>query len=230
MEPNFWLQRWRENQIGFHQKRTTPLLERYWRALDLPRGSRVFVPLAGKSLDLLWLAAQGHRVLGVELSALAVEQFFADNGLTPAMRESQYGRHHVAGAIELIHGDAFALDEAALADCGGVYDRAALVALPPAMRARYVGELYARLPPGCRGLLITLEYPQHEKKGPPFSVEEAEVRGLYEPRWDVERLDRRDVLAEEPRFVEEGLTALASVAYRLQRRAGRLDAQVARAR
>jgi thiopurine S-methyltransferase len=220
MEADFWLQRWRENQIGFHQTHTTPSLERHWSTLELPRGSCVFVPLAGKSLDLVWLAAQGHRVLGVELSALAVEQFFAENSLTPTVRESRYGRHHVAGAIELIHGDAFALDEAALADCGGVYDRAALIALPPATRARYAGELYARLPPGCRGLLVTLEYPQAQKKGPPFSVEEAEVRALYEPRWDVERLERRDVLADEPRFVAEGLTAPSSAAYRLRHRPG----------
>lgn len=220
MEADFWLQRWRENQIGFHQAHTTPSLERYWSTLELPRGSRVFVPLAGKSLDLVWLAAQGHRVLGVELSALAVEQFFAENGLTATVHESRYGRHHVAGAIELIHGDAFALDQAALADCSGVYDRAALIALPPATRARYAGELYARLPSGCRGLLVTLEYPQPQKKGPPFSVEEAEVRALYAPRWDVERLERRDVLAEEPRFVAEGLTALSSAVYRLRHRPG----------
>ena len=216
MEADYWLQRWRENQTGFHQAHTTPSLEQYWSTLELRRGSRVFVPLAGKSLDLLWLAAQGYRVLGVELSALAVEQFFAESELTPAIRDSRYGRHHLAGPIELIQGDAFALDEAVLADCTGVYDRAALIALPPATRARYVGELYARLPPGCRGLLITLEYPQPQKKGPPFSVEEDEVRALYEPRWTVERLERRDVLAEEPRFVAEGLSALTSAVYRLR--------------
>lgn len=217
MEANFWLQRWRENQIGFHQDRVTPLLEKHWSTLALPRDNRVFVPLAGKSLDLLWLAAQGHRVLGVELSELAVEQFFAENRLRPDVHESRYGRHFVAGAIELVQGDAFALDRTILADCTGVYDRAALIALPPATRTRYVGELYARLPPGCRGLLITLEYPQHQKNGPPFSVEEAEVRRLYTPRWQVESLERRDVLAAQPNFIEEGVTALSTSVYRLLR-------------
>lgn len=220
MEADFWLQRWRENQIGFHQDRATPLLEKYWKALELPRGSRVFVPLAGKSLDLLWFAAQGYRVLGVELSALAVEQFFAQNGLTPQVRESRYGKHFVADAVELIQGDAFALDQAALADCRGVYDRAALIALPPAMRERYVDELYARLPAGCRGLLITLEYPQHERNGPPFSVEGAEVRRLYPPGWEVERLERSDILATQPNFVAGGVTALSTSVYRLLHRAG----------
>lgn len=216
MDPEFWQQRWREGRIGFHQDRVMPLLEKHWPALALPQGSRVFVPLAGKSLDMLWLAAQGHRVLGVELSPLAIRQFFADNGLTPEVHESASGIHYRAGGIELVCGDAFALDAALLADCAGVYDRAALVALPPDLRRRYVGELYARLPHGCRGLLITLEYPRHEKVGPPFSVEEAEVRERHGPQWQVDVLERRDILAHEPDF---GASALDTVVYRLRRHA-----------
>ena len=194
-----------------------PLLQKHWPTLALPVGSRVFVPLAGKSLDMLWLAERGHRVLGVELSALAVDQFFAENGLTPTLRESRYGTHHVAGNIELICGDAFALDTEALADCVGVYDRAALIALPPPMRERYAAELYAKLPAGCTGLLLTLEYAQAEMAGPPFSVEEAEVRRLYEADWQVTLLDRRDILAMQPDFAAAGLTALGTVVYRLER-------------
>ena len=216
MEHDFWLQRWREGRTGFHQDRVMPLLEKHWDALALPSGSHVFVPLAGKSLDMLWLAERGHRVLGVELSPLAIAQFFAENGLHPQVHESRYGRYYTAGAIELICGDVFALDAAALADCAGVYDRAALIALPPAMRERYVTELHTRLPAGCRGLLITLEYPQAEKPGPPFSVDEHEVRRLYADRWSIDLLERRDILASQPSFIAEGITALATAVYRLQ--------------
>jgi thiopurine S-methyltransferase len=166
---------------------------------------------------MAWLAAQGYRVLGVELSSLAVEQFFAEHGLTPQARESRHGRHYVAGDIELICGDVFALDAEALADCAAVYDRAALIALPPPMRQRYVREVYARLPAGSRGLLITLEYPQHEKNGPPFSVPETEVRELYGSDWNIETLERRDILAEQPGFVADGVSALQTVVYRLSR-------------
>lgn len=218
MDPDFWLQRWRENQIGFHQAQPTPLLVEHWSAIGVAPGAKVFVPLAGKSLDLLWFASRGHRVLGVELSQLAVEQFFAEHGLTPETRESRYGRHYRAGDVELICGDAFALDAAALAGCGAVFDRAALIALPPAMRPRYAGELYARLPQGCRGLLITLEYPPEEKQGPPFAVPEAEVRELYGREWTVEVLERRDILAQQPGFQAEGVSALDTVVYRLLRR------------
>lgn len=222
MDADFWHRRWRDNEIGFHQDQPTPLLQEHWPAVGAPPGCRVFVPLAGKSHDMVWLAAQGHRVLGVELSQLAVEQFFAEHGLQPEIHETRYGLHHRAGGtqagdIELIRGDAFALDAAALADCGAVYDRAALIALPPDMRLRYVDELYARLPAGTRGLLITLEYPAHEKAGPPFPVIEPEIRACFGHDWDVDLLERRDILATQQGFIDEGVTALDTCVYRLQR-------------
>lgn len=217
MHSEFWLQRWREGRTGFHQDSVTPLLREHWGSLALPAGCRVFVPLAGKSLDLAWLAAQGHRVLGVELSPLAVEQFFAGHALVPQVSESRYGMHYRAGGIELICGDAFGLDAEALAGCEAVYDRAALIALPPPMRARYVDELYGRLPTPCRGLLITLEYPQAEKDGPPFSVPESEVRERFGRDWMVTMLARHDILAAQPGFVAEGVTALETVVFRLDR-------------
>ena len=225
MDAEFWRQRWQDNQIGFHQDQPTPLMQKHWPSIGAPPGCRVFVPLAGKSRDMLWLAAQGHRVLGVELSQLAVEQFFAEHGLQPRIDETRYGRHYRAGGpqtgdIELICGDAFALDAAALADCAAVFDRAALIALPPALRLRYVDELYACLPARCRGLLITLEYPQDEKEGPPFSVSESEVRTRFGSRWDVDLLERRDILATQQNFIDEGVTALDTCVYRLQRHPG----------
>ena len=217
MQPDFWHQRWQENRIGFHRGEVMPLLEKHWQALQLPSSSRVLVPLAGKSLDMAWLAAQGHRVLGVELSSLAVAQFFEEHGLQPERRESPYGNHQVANHIELLCGDVFGVDAALLGDCAGVYDRAALVALPAEMRQRYVQTVYGALPSGCRGLLITLEYPQAEKAGPPFSVDEAEVRGLFSPHWQVELLERRDIL-QQPDFIAEGLTAMSTAVYRLEKR------------
>lgn len=218
MHPDFWHQRWRDQQIGFHQDKPTPLLLKHWPAIGMPMGAKVFVPLAGKSLDMAWFAAQGYRVLAVELSRLAIEQFIAEHGLVPDVHESRYGTHYVAGNVELICGDAFALDAEVLAECSAVFDRAALIALPPELRQRYVGELHAQLPQRCRGLLITLEYPPGEKQGPPFTVTEAEVRALYGRDWEVEVLERRDILAQQPAFVEEGVTALDTVVYRLNRR------------
>ena len=137
------------------------------------------MPLCGKSLDMVWLAAQGHEVLGVELAPLAVEQFFAENELRPVIHESSYGRHYVAGNIEIICGDIYNLDARILSHCVGAYDRAALVALPESMRASYVRHVYGQLSPSWRGLLITLDYPQEEMAGPPFSIADSEAQALF---------------------------------------------------
>ncbi|MCS3808980.1 thiopurine S-methyltransferase [Xanthomonas sp. 4461] len=217
MDTDFWLQRWQDGQTGFHQDEVMPLLQKHWPALQLPHAARVLVPLCGKTLDMHWLAAQGHRVLGVEVSPLAVTQFFDDANLQPQRHSSGAGEHFVAGPIEIICGDAFALDAHVLADCMAVYDRAALVALPADLRQRYLQTTYARLPAMCRGLLITLDYPQTEKAGPPFAVDAAEVQSLFQAPWQVQQLERRDILDQEPRFRADGVTALSTAVYRLQR-------------
>ena len=156
-------------------------------------------------------------MLGVELSQLAVDAFFTEHGLVPEIEETRYGRHHRAGGIELIRGDAFGLDAGLLAGCAAVFDRAALIALPPDLRRRYAGELYACLPAGCRGLLVTLEYPQAERDGPPFSVPEEEVRGLYGADWTVDLLERRPIPPGHPGYVA-GVSHLDTAVFALQRR------------
>jgi thiopurine S-methyltransferase len=217
VNPDFWHQRWQENQIGFHQAAPTPLLGEHWASLGVPAGAQVFVPLAGKSLDMLWFAAQGYRVLGVELSQIAVERFFAEHGLQPDIRDTKYGRHYAAGGIEIVNGDAFALDADALRGCAAVFDRAALIALPPELRVRYANALYAKLPAGCRGLLVTLDYPQDEREGPPFAVPEAEVQSLFARDWTIELLQRRPIPREHPGYVS-GVSRLDTAAHALTRR------------
>lgn len=218
MDADFWLQRWSEGRIGFHQDRVTPPLRKFWPTLGLPAGSRVLVPLCGKSLDMLWLAEQGHAVLGVELSQLAVEQFFAENRLTPAIHDSPLGRRYVHDSIEILCGDIFDLDPVTLSHCAGVFDRAALIALPASMRPDYVRHVYSQLADDYQGLLVTLDYPQSQLEGPPFSVDDAEVRSLFAPaRSDAQLLDRRNILDKEPKFAQQGVERLDSLVYRLQR-------------
>jgi thiopurine S-methyltransferase len=218
MDANFWLERWREGRTGFHQDAVTPQLPKYWPGLSIAQDSLVLVPLCGKSKDMLWLAAQGHRVLGVELSPLAVEQFFSENSLQPQVHASDLGKHYIADNIEIICGDIFALDKATLAQCTGVYDRAALIALPSAMRPGYVQHVYAHLPRSRRGLLITLDYPQEKMEGPPFSVGADEVLSLFSahPKAPIPRLiERIETLGKEPHFAQRGLDRLDTLVYSL---------------
>jgi thiopurine S-methyltransferase len=74
------------------------------------------------------------------------------------------------------------------------------------------------VPAGCRGLLVTLEYPQDEKNGPPFSVQPDEVESLYSQEWRLQLLERRDILAAQPGFAADGVTRLHTSAWKLRRR------------
>ncbi|NVZ26632.1 thiopurine S-methyltransferase [Pseudomonas gingeri] len=217
MQPEFWHKRWEFNQIGFHLDQVNPCLQRFWPDLALEPEARVLVPLCGKSLDLAWLAAQGLRVLGVELSEKAVEAFFAEQQLKPQVREHGALRIYEAGPLELWCGDFFALTAADVADCTALYDRAALIALPLEMRARYTAHLTRILPGGCQGLLITLDYDQAQIDGPPFAVLDGEVRRLLEPQWQLRMEEERDVLGESWKFLQAGVTRLEERVYRLEK-------------
>ncbi|MCZ7593781.1 MAG: hypothetical protein M5U16_01845 [Hyphomicrobium sp.] len=149
MDPTFWRERWRNQEIGFHQPDFHALLQEHWPRLALPQGSPVFVPLCGKSLDMVWLAQQGHRVIGAELSELAVDSFFSERGLAPAMRQAGGFTIKSAGPYELWCGDVFEMPREAAGDVAGVYDRAALIALPPPLQGRYATKLKEIVPAGC---------------------------------------------------------------------------------
>ena len=155
---------------------------------------------------------------GVELSPMAVAAFFDENNLQPRRWHDGAFEIWEADEIRILLGDFFALEPRHVADCAGVYDRASLIALPPAMRERYARHLDAILPPGMRVLLVTMEYDQTVLSGPPFAVAEAEVRALYAATHTVERLYIRDALAEESRWRARGLTWLLEKVYRLAHR------------
>jgi thiopurine S-methyltransferase len=218
MDPAFWLDRWQTRQIGFHQSSVHPLLERWWPSLAVPAESRVYVPLCGKSLDMVWLSVRGHRVVGSELTAIAVQEFFGERALAATTSAQGPFVRHVSGMFEILEGDALQLTPELLGPVQAAYDRAALIALPPDLRARYVESFTRLMPPGSRTLLIAFEYAQHLKSGPPFSVEPEEIRSRYEPHFHVLELERVDVVDSSPKFVEAGITTLHEVAYSLTRK------------
>lgn len=215
MQPEFWHERWAAGQIGFHQTSVNPHLQRFWPELGLTQGSAVFVPLCGKSRDMLWLRSMTNTVVGVELSPLAVAAFVAEHAL--AARQFSLPDFQVWDApdIRLYAGDFFKLTPTLLPEVRAVFDRAALVALPPEMRPAYVRHLVSLIVPGTRILLVSFDYPQQEMAGPPFSVGHDEVRTLFGGTCDIRELHRESILAQEPRFRDKGLTRLDEAVYLL---------------
>ena len=210
---NEWQSRWQDGRIGFHLPEYNQQLLKYWPELGLNKNCEVFVPLCGKTLDLVWLRQQGHKVTGSELIKMAVEAFFMEQGFEPEVKQQGELGYWGYEGIELIQGDFFVIPDGSV-EATVFYDRAALIALPEAMRKQYVEKLLRAAPALEQGLLVTVEYNQTEMSGPPFSVCEREVRSLYSDHFDIELLTR-EVSNISPRMKATGLTGMQEVVYKM---------------
>ena len=212
-----WLDRWSENRIGFHESSVNRHLRQWLPKLAPPPGSRIFMPLCGKALDIQWIARQGYEVVGVELSQIAVEAFFEENSI--AFQRSEQGRFKLyqSPGIRLLQGDFYDLQAEHLQGASLVYDRAALIALEQEDRPRYYAHMLSILPPGCNMLLITLQYDQAEMSGPPFSVPADEVMQRYQDEFSIELLASADIVDERPRWRQVGLSALQESVFSMVR-------------
>ena len=189
VDSQFWIKAWNEGRTAFHQEEYHEKLIEYFPQLKPSEGQRVLVPLCGKSKDLLCLHELKLRVHGIELHEKAVESFFTENKLSPVTKErDQDFIHYTYKNIVISSGDFFKLNETNSYDL--VYDRAALVALPSDLRKKYTKVLKQLLKPGGKYLLIAYEYDQTKMEGPPFSVEESEVRKLYGDQFKIKLLER----------------------------------------
>lgn len=192
MDASFWHRRWELGEIGFHENRPNPFLVSHLAKLNLTAGSRLLLPLCGKTRDIAWLLANGYRVVGVELSALAVNELFRELGITPEIAALETVTHYFAPNLDVFVGDIFEISASHLRAVDAIYDRAALVALPAEVRLRYVSHLTS-LTDTAPQLLIAYEYDASLIDGPPFSVGRDEIEQLFGNRYDLNPVERRQV-------------------------------------
>ena len=216
MNRDFWISKWLKGETGFHQDEINSYLKKYWPELGLEKGALVLVPLCGKSRDMLWLAEEGHSILGVELSTLACNAFFAENKLPFTPKRGDCFISYQCDEVTILCGDFFDLTADDLKGIKAVYDRASLIALPPEMRERYALHLKKNLPQNVPILLLTLSYPEGEMNGPPFSIPAKEVERLYSDEFHVNEVWSREIIDEEPLFKSRGLTSLVEKVFILK--------------
>lgn len=218
MGPLYWKRAWEEGRTGFHQRSVNPRLASFVDRLTPGRDATVFVPLCGKSLDMLWLRDMGYRVVGVEVSTLAVAAFVHENSLETATETSGDFLIHRTEGITIFEGDFFRLRPAMLGDIAAVYDRAALIALPVNERRRYARHIGKLTPSSGNVLLITIEHAGTASPGPPFSVPAGEVERIYASDFEVEMLLQEDILNTSQRFQDLRATLLLERIFMLRRR------------
>lgn len=193
MEASFWHQKWARGEISFHQKDINPFLLKYLEKLNLPKGSRIFLPLCGKTRDFSFLLADGCHVVGAELSELAVKELFKELCLNPEITLIGDLIRYSAQDIDVFVGDIFDVSAEYLGHISAIYDRAALVALPVEIRAQYTSHLM-NITKSAPQLLITFEYDQKLMDGPPFSLTESEIKHHYGSKYQLKVLESNFVL------------------------------------
>ncbi|MCH8550370.1 MAG: thiopurine S-methyltransferase [Natronospirillum sp.] len=208
MDTDYWEDRWATGDTPWQLEQVNPLLQRFLPDLQVASGSRVLVPLCGQSLDMLWLRDQGYQVVGIELSEQSIRGFLEHHDLQAEKASFDWGIRYALPGLDLLHADIFALDAVQVGPVDLIWDRAALVALPQAMRADYIRQLMALTPTRPPLLCWTLEYEQQQVAGPPFSVWLDEVERLLGRDAAVTTLLHRDSLARSPGFREAGVSAL----------------------
>lgn len=188
-ENNFWLERWENREIGFNQNEVNDYMVKYFEQLNLKNGSKVLVPLCGKTIDISWLLSQGCIVIGIELSKAAVIELF--DGLDIVATVSSVGELilYSADNLNVFVGDIFKVTSEMLGDIDAIYDRAAIVALTKDLRVEYTAHLRA-ITNNAPQLLLCFEYDQSLMNRTPYSVDEAEVKSHYAEHYDIELLKR----------------------------------------
>ena len=208
-----WLEFWANNETNWHSDVVTQELEKYLGLLKLESGDTVFVPLCGKSLDMIYMLNRGFSVIGVEVSEIGIKQFFHENGLDYTI--SQVGEFDLYSAknIEIYCGDFFSLTSKHLCGVKAVFDRKSLIALGRNLRQKYVKHLNDIISLGVRILLITLHYPQHQMSGPPFSVDKSEVESLFSMAFKYQELKSFQDIENGSRLVRAGVDYIENAAY-----------------
>lgn len=169
-QPTFWDERFAAGFTPWEAQGVPPAFSRWLAAAGPGAGSRVLIPGCGSALEVAALAARGCTVLAIDYSAAAIE------------RARQALGEPLADRLQLA--DFFAFESAPF---DIVYERAFLAALPPRLWAAWADRCAQLLRPA--GLLVGFffvdEAAAGPRRGPPFAVTSAELRGLLGGRFDL---------------------------------------------
>ncbi len=208
MELSYWQSRWRKDNIGFHMAEGYPGLKKYWDHLNIADHPVVLVPLCGKSIDMIWLEEQGATVIGVEISEKGILDFMNENDREFKTSTFEDFIIYQTGNIQLWCGDFMKLPKHKLPKINLIFDKAALVALPPKMRPPYLYKLKELAGPSTKILLHHFEYSQDQMPGPPFSVSEQEIGDALKLSFTFSKFESNTIKPETfPKFQRRGLNS-----------------------
>lgn len=192
-----WQKLWQDGIFPWHKESVNPKLEKHWKILmqaagkEDPSQCRFFVPLCGKSKDMLFLRDQGFQVIGCEGVQQACHDFFTESQIEFELKNQS---HFVAkdGKLTIICGDFFKLkpqDLGGQVDC--IWDRGSLVAIPVDRRHEYAQVMSSLVNESFGYLLASIERPVDPPGAMPHSLSYDNVKELYGQKHSVHLLEAK---------------------------------------
>lgn len=220
MEKNFWHNKWDEKNIGFHQSEYNQTMVNYYKDKDLS-DKIVFIPLAGKSKDILFFLEKGAKVVAIELSPIACEEFFLENKEHPKLQNMTKDNDgnlflYKNDNISFYQGDIFELTKTQTGNIDYYYDRACIVALPVELRIKYYKKIESILSSRVDLLILTYKHDGPADFGPPFYVPESELENAYKDMGFNLSHEFYATNKAQGRFKESGLTKLIQIKWNKQ--------------
>lgn len=192
MSHDIWLRRWEEKNIGWHEEDGNPFLKSNYELLELKEGDTVFIPLCGKSLDIHFFLAKGQKVVGCELSHVAITELFDELGVEPFISTIDEFKVYSSESLTVFEGDILHLSAELVGHIDAIYDRASMVALPYMIRGEYT-KLLRDISKNAKQLLVSFDYDQEIHQRTPYSVPLQEIESHYKEFYTIKKLDSVDV-------------------------------------
>jgi thiopurine S-methyltransferase len=207
MEKEFWQQAWEDKKIGFHQPKYNPFMVEHYKDQNL-EGKRVLIPLAGKSNDILYFLERGAHVVAIELSKIAVEEFFSENNMEYKSEVEGELERFKSDNLDFYCGDFFAYTNKSNQHFDFYFDRACIVALPFDIRSRFYNKVETLLAKHTDIFILTFAHDGPKDFGPPFYVPENELLEAYKNMgFDLNYIKVNETKAEG-RFKDAGIKTI----------------------
>ncbi|EQC47714.1 thiopurine S-methyltransferase Se/Te detoxification family [Bacteriovorax sp. Seq25_V] len=207
MEKELWLEAWKEKRIGFHQSAYNKTMVEHFENIDL-KGKTVLIPLAGKSLDIIYFLERGATVIANELSPIAAKEFFEENKINFQIEKNTHHEIYRAGDLHYYLGDFFEMTKHEIGHIDFLYDRACIVALPSDLRVKYFEKINLLITRDTHLLILTYKHDGPKEFGPPFYVPENEIKEAYSKMGHSLSLNEGQVTKADGRFEEAGMKKL----------------------
>ncbi len=215
MEKEYWINKWHSNDIAFHEQNITPDLISHIKQLKLKEDDCIFVPLCGKTKDMLWLVHQGFYVIGVEISDIACHDFFSESQITPRIVHTDKYKKYESERITLFCADFFDLKQSDFPPVKAIYDCKALIALPPCHREKYLTQILNCFGSDINILLLTREGDKTVKP-PPYPISDKEIKLLYSEYFNIQQIEYNEIKNIPERLINKGYTQMFERTYLME--------------